>query len=64
YYVHRRHHDWWKKYDFVLAVALDAGAACCVLIVAGLQQAQITGPKWKGSPDLGKGQSINYYCFE
>ena len=60
WYLYRTQREWWNKYCFVLAVALDAGVAICVMFVTGLQKLM---PRWAGNPDMADGESINYYCF-
>lgn len=33
FYIHRRHHAWWKKYNLVLAVGLDCGVAIAAILI-------------------------------
>ena len=60
YYLFHRHYDWWKKYNYTLAVASDTGVSLCVLVITILAQVNIGAPVWAGAPETG----INYYCFD
>lgn len=33
FYVYRRHHNWWAKYNYVLSAALDSGTFICSLFI-------------------------------
>lgn len=62
YYLFRKRNAWWKKYNYVLAVALDSGAAVCVLVVTVLANYAVEAPVWGGNPEVGKGVPMDYYC--
>ncbi|KAJ3115089.1 hypothetical protein HDU96_001201 [Phlyctochytrium bullatum] len=33
YFLRRRHHAWWQRYNYVTAAALDSGLAICVTVI-------------------------------
>ncbi|KAM3586446.1 hypothetical protein VKS41_002962 [Umbelopsis sp. WA50703] len=53
FYVYRRHHNWWAKYNYVLSAALDSGTFICSLFVFicinGINTA-VKFPTWVGNP--------------
>lgn len=58
YFIFHRHYDWWKKYNYTLAVASDTGVAIAILVITVLNQLKITAPVWPGNPNT----SLDYYC--
>ncbi|GAB5591359.1 hypothetical protein Unana1_06259 [Umbelopsis nana] len=54
FYVFRRHHDWWAKYNYVLSAALDSGTFICSLFIFicinGINTS-VRFPTWAGNPD-------------
>ncbi|KNC97645.1 OPT family small oligopeptide transporter [Spizellomyces punctatus DAOM BR117] len=64
YYLFRHANDWWKKYNYVLAVALDSGAAVCILVITVLTNMQLNAPVWAWNPDIRGGVQFDYYCTD
>ena len=60
YYIFHNYNEWWKKYNYMLAVASDTGVALAVLSTTILTQCDLTLPAWSGSPAT----KIDYYCFD
>ncbi|KAI9596935.1 OPT oligopeptide transporter protein-domain-containing protein [Syncephalis fuscata] len=48
YFLYRRHHGWWKRYNYVFSAALDAGAQIAVLFTAFALSSQ-SFPTWYGN---------------
>ncbi len=60
HYIFHHHNEWWKKYNYTLAVASDTGVAIALLIITILNQSGVVVPFWAGNPYT----SLDYYCFE
>ncbi|KAL5981934.1 hypothetical protein ACLOJK_016001 [Asimina triloba] len=51
YVVYRRYKGWWAKYNYVLALGLDAGVAFMSLLISFVLQSQgVYGIRWWGLP--------------
>ncbi|KAI9596959.1 OPT oligopeptide transporter protein-domain-containing protein [Syncephalis fuscata] len=48
YYLYRRHHGWWKRYNYVLSAALDAGTQICIMFVV-VALSDTPFPVWIGN---------------
>ncbi|RKP26649.1 OPT oligopeptide transporter protein-domain-containing protein [Syncephalis pseudoplumigaleata] len=48
YYLYRRQHDWWKRYNYVLSAALDAGTQICIMFVV-VAFSNTPFPTWIGN---------------
>ncbi|KAL5981933.1 hypothetical protein ACLOJK_016000 [Asimina triloba] len=49
YIVYRRYKGWWAKYNYVLAIGLDAGVAFMTLLISFVLQSQgVYGVRWWG----------------
>ena len=59
-YIFKHHYEWWKKYNYVLSVAIDSGVSLAQLAIATLDQNGINFPVWAGNPNT----SLDYYCFD
>lgn len=59
YYVFNKHHEWWKKYNYILASASDAGVGIAVFLLAIVAEFDWQAPVWAGNPDA----DLDYYCF-
>ena len=59
YYVFNKHREWWKKYNYTLAIALDIGFGLSVFCITILKQCGIKFPNWSGNPTA----SLDYYCM-
>jgi OPT family oligopeptide transporter len=57
YYIFNRHHEWWKKYNYILSAGLDCGVAFSGLLVTLLQETNINFPHWYLNP-----QEREAYC--
>jgi hypothetical protein len=44
------YNNWWKKYNYILAVAFSSGVALCGLMVTILHQAGHNFPHWALNP--------------
>ena len=60
-YIFKRHHEWWKKYNYVLASASDTGATLTVFVITILAQLGVKAPIWAGNPDQ-EIVDFDYYC--
>jgi hypothetical protein len=61
YYLFNYQQEWWKKYNYILAIALDTGQGIGVFIAAILNSFGVHFPSWAGKPVKGLG-GINEYC--
>ena len=59
YYIFNHHYEWWKKYNYVLSVAIDSGVSLTQLAIAVLDQNGLSFPAWAGNPET----SMDYYCL-
>ncbi|KAI8903159.1 OPT oligopeptide transporter protein-domain-containing protein [Gorgonomyces haynaldii] len=62
YFLKRYRTEWFDKYNYVLAIALDSGAAIAVFVIALMQafiSADIAPP-----PSLLNPKNADFYCFE
>ncbi|KAI8576592.1 hypothetical protein K450DRAFT_256344 [Umbelopsis ramanniana AG] len=54
FYLYRRHHSWWAKYNYVLSAALDSGTFICSLFIFicinGINSS-VHFPTWAGNPE-------------
>ncbi|KAI9203608.1 OPT oligopeptide transporter protein-domain-containing protein [Polychytrium aggregatum] len=63
HYCFRYCFEWWKKYNYILAAALDSGLASALLVIAVLHNVLgVQGPVWVLNPDTYNGTQIDYYC--
>ncbi|KAJ3256595.1 hypothetical protein HK103_005229 [Boothiomyces macroporosus] len=53
----------WQKYNYILAVALDAGVGITVLCITMLQQNGVATSKGYLNPNIEEGVPIDYYCL-
>jgi OPT family small oligopeptide transporter len=58
YVIHRYHHGWWKRYNYVLSAALDAGTQFSALFVL-LVLSDTPFPSWAGNDPNGV-EKCNY----
>lgn len=49
-FLFRNHHEWWTKYNYILAIGLDCGVAMTGLVVTMLQQGGLEFPNWFMNP--------------
>lgn len=63
FYLFRYHSDWWKKYNYVLAAAINGSVALCVLIITVLRNFGVKAPAWAGNPTTHGHVQLDYYCF-
>ncbi|KAG5460279.1 MAG: OPT oligopeptide transporter protein-domain-containing protein [Olpidium bornovanus] len=59
YWLFRHRYDWYSKYNYVLAAALDTGTAIAVLVTSQLA-GYIVPPIWSGNP---LAVTPDYYCY-
>ncbi|KAI8903204.1 OPT oligopeptide transporter protein-domain-containing protein [Gorgonomyces haynaldii] len=62
FFLKRYRTEWFNKYNYVLAIALDSGAAIAVLVITILQAfitEEVTPP-----PSLLSPGSLDFYCWE
>ena len=57
-YIFKNYRDWWDKYDYILATALDSGNGIAQLVITVVQQVGVQAPIWAGNPNTYK----DYYC--
>ncbi|KAI9184650.1 OPT super [Blastocladiella emersonii ATCC 22665] len=62
YYMYRKQQPWWKKYNYVLATALDVGTGLASLFITlVLGNVDFTVPFWAGNPDLEEEGKLEVY---
>ncbi|KAI8903160.1 OPT oligopeptide transporter protein-domain-containing protein [Gorgonomyces haynaldii] len=62
YFLKRYRTEWFDKYNYVLSIALDSGAAIAVLVITMLQAfvtSEVSPP-----PSLLSPTSLDFYCWE
>jgi hypothetical protein len=60
HYLFHKNHDWWKKYNYTLAIASDVGTAVAILIITALISAGLTAPVHPFNPST----DPDYYCLD
>ncbi|KAJ3276094.1 hypothetical protein HDV01_006264 [Terramyces sp. JEL0728] len=64
-FIYTYNREWWNKYNFILSVALDSGAAVATLVIT-FMQFQITSPVGVSffNPAQPVNPTVDYYCYE
>lgn len=60
-YLFTHAQDWWKKYNYVLSVALASGASVAVLLIAITTNLGYRAPYWALNPNVNE-VPYDYYC--
>ncbi|KAI8050581.1 oligopeptide transporter [Syncephalis plumigaleata] len=50
YFVYRRHHGWWKRYNYIFSAAMDAGTQLSTMFIT-LALSSVIFPAWLGNGD-------------
>ncbi|KAJ3310940.1 hypothetical protein HDV04_004546 [Boothiomyces sp. JEL0838] len=63
--IYTYNREWWNKYNFILSIALDSGAAVATLVIT-FMQFSITSPVGMGffNPAQPANPVVDYYCYE
>ena len=60
HYLFHKHHDWWKKYNYILAIASDVGTSLAILIITAIISSGFNAPVHPLNPST----DADYYCLD